>query len=93
MTFSPNSIAPASARITRMTDFPFCLAMLTPTVRAAHEPSDRTPHPASSTSVCHGSKGVPYAAASSATRCASFLGAGGDVRNLGATALGELVDN
>src|SRR5690606_7021322 len=74
---------PAMARATISCDLPFCRGVDTPTSRAAHRPSARSPIAASSTFSCHSSSFTPSDADRSATSSHEFALTRGALLTLG----------
>src|SRR5690554_3046111 len=80
---SSKSSTPARARATISWDLPFCRGVDTPTSRAAHRPSARSPIAASSTFSCHSSSCTPSDADRSATSSQELARTRGARRTLG----------
>src|SRR5690554_638410 len=80
---SSKSSTPASARATISWDLPFCRGVDTPTSRAAHRPSARSPIAASSTFSCHSSSFTPSDADRSATSSQELARTRGALLTLG----------
>src|ERR1039458_2780102 len=80
---------PASSRASRMAPLPFWRETTTPTSKAAHLPSGRSPRALARTNSCHGSRTRPANRASSTASAPAEPTEGGKEANLGRCAPSE----